>query len=652
MCGIAGIVNLSPTVGPPDRGLVNRMTDVLTHRGPDDRGVWLDDRVALGHRRLSIIDLSTHGRQPMSNEDGSVQITYNGEVYNFADLKDRYTLARRHAFRSRTDTEVLVHLYEEFGIDMLTELNGMFAFALWDARRQELFLARDPYGIKPLFYTRQGQRLLFASEIKSLLQDPAVPRRVNLQALHDFLTFDYIPGAQTAFADIFELPPAHVLKVDAKGEVTIRRYRDLSYEVDDRITEKQAAPEILELMASAVKRQLVADVPVGVMLSGGLDSSTLVALMSRQTSEPLHTYSVGFDDSSFNELPYARIVAETFKTIQREIVVTPQLVRDMLPKYLSYIDEPYADGSAIPTYYVCQLAKDEVVVVLSGEGGDEAFAGYDTHAAYQASLWAKRVPQWIRHRLIAPVVNLLPTSDKKLSLEFKLKRFLGGLDLEPAQAHVWWRIVLTEAQKLELYSPEVLEQLRPEPPERHALDVYNRSNAKHVLNRLLHIDSAVFLPDDLMIKNDRMSMAHSLEARVPFTDLELTDYMSRVPPDLKLKGLRKKHIMRKALAGFLPPAILNKKKVGLEMPYSRWLRSELKDLLLAYCEPSRIADTGLFSPAGVNALVNQHLSGRLDHGRALWGLLNYLMWLELYIPNPGAGVSQPQPEDLYEHATA
>jgi asparagine synthase (glutamine-hydrolysing) len=651
MCGIAGIVNLSRTAGPPDRALVNRMTDVLTHRGPDDRGVWLDDRVALGHRRLSIIDLSAHGRQPMGNEDGSVQITYNGEVYNFADLKHRFKLAERHTFQSRTDTEVLVHLYEELGMDMLSELNGMFAFAIWDARRRELYLARDAYGIKPLFYTRQGDRLLFASEIKALLQDPDVPRRVNLQALHDFLTYDYIPGAQTAFEGIFELPPAHLLKIDAEGGITIRRYRELSYVVDDSIGEPQAAEQALTLMDRAVERQLVADVPVGVMLSGGLDSSALVALMSRHTSEPVHTYSVGFEDASFNELPYARIVADTFKTIQREIVVTPQLVRDLLPKYLSYIDEPYADGSAIPTYYVCQLAKDEVVVVLSGEGGDEAFAGYDTHAAYQVSRWARRVPQWIRQGLIAPVVNLLPTSNKKLSLEFKLKRFLGGLDLDPAQAHVWWRIVLTEAQKRELYSPRVLEQLRPEPPERHALDVYNRSNAKDVLNRLLHVDSAVFLPDDLMIKNDRMSMAHSLEARVPFTDTELTEYMSRVPPRLKLKGLRKKHIMRKALADVLPAAILNKKKVGLEMPYSRWLRNELKDLLLDYCEPSRIADTGLFRPAGITALVDQHLSGRFDHGRALWGLLNYLMWLELYIPNPGA-VARSQSEQIYEHASA
>jgi asparagine synthase (glutamine-hydrolysing) len=627
------------------------MTDVLTHRGPDDRGVWLDDRVALGHRRLSIIDLSAHGRQPMGNEDGSVQITYNGEVYNFADLKRRFKLAERHTFQSRTDTEVLVHLYEELGMDMLSELNGMFAFAIWDARRRELYLARDAYGIKPLFYTRQGDRLLFASEIKALLEDPDVPRRVNLQALHDFLTYDYIPGAQTAFEGIHELPPAHLLKIDAEGRITIRRYRELSYVVDDSISEEQAARQSLEIMERAVERQLVADVPVGVMLSGGLDSSTLVALMSRRTSEPVHTYSVGFADPSFNELPYARIVADTFKTIQREIVVTPQLVRDLLPKYLSYIDEPYADGSAIPTYYVCQLARDEVVVVLSGEGGDEAFAGYDTHAAYQVSRWARRVPRWIRQGLMAPVVNLLPTSDKKLSLEFKLKRFLGGLDLDPAQAHIWWRIVLTEAQKRELYSPQVLEQLRPEPPARHALDVYNRSNAKHVLNRLLHIDSAVFLPDDLMIKNDRMSMAHSLEARVPFTDTELTDYMSRVPPHLKLKGLRKKHIMRKALAGVLPAAILNKKKVGLEMPYSRWLRHELKDLLLDYCAPSRIADTGLFRPAGITALVDQHLSGRFDHGRALWGLLNYLMWLELYIPNPGAAAPS-QSEQIFEHASA
>jgi asparagine synthase (glutamine-hydrolysing) len=619
--------------GEWDDTLIERMTEVIAHRGPNDRGTWRDDRVALGSRRLSVIDLRPLGRQPMSNEDGSVHIVYNGEVYNFRELKERFALVERgHIFRSETDTEVLLHLYEEMGMEMVGELNGMFAFAIWDAREQKLHLARDRYGIKPLFYTFQDERLLFGSEIKCILQDPKFRRQVNLQALHDFLTFDYVPGAQTAFKDIFELPPAHRLTISADGEQKVERYWTPSFEIDDSLDEQTVSRKALELMDTAVKRQLVADVPVGVLLSGGMDSSTIVALMHRHRSEPIHTYSVGFDDPSFNELPYARMVSERFGTIRREVIVSPQLVRDLLPKYLSYIDEPYADGSAIPTYYVCQLAKDEVVVVLSGEGGDEAFAGYETYSAFQASRWFKRLPRWIRQGLIAPVVNSLPVSNKKLSLEFKLKRFLGGQDLPPAEAHLWWRIVLTEAQKRDLYTPGVLERLMPEPSERHFQEVFGRSSAKHILNRLMHIDFSVFLPDDLMIKNDRMSMAHSLEARVPMTDSDLTEFMLRVPPALKLRNFRKKNIMRRAMQGILPPTILNKKKVGLEMPYSRWLKNELKDLLMKYCGPRRVAETGLFRPEAMKHLIDEHLSGRRDHGRALWGLLNYMMWLEMYIP--------------------
>ena len=631
MCGICGIMQLES--GDLGGLLIERMTDSIAYRGPDDRGTWSDGRVAIGSRRLSVIDLSPMGRQPMSNEDGSIHIVYNGEVYNFRELKQRFRLAERgHIFRSETDTEVLIHLYEELGIEMVRELNGMFAFAIWDSRRQQLHLARDRYGVKPLFYTWQGGRFLFGSEIKCILQDPRFRRRINLQALHDFLSFDYVPGEQTAFEDIYEVPPAHRMTIDVAGQAKTERYWTPSFEIDESLDEQSAACKALELMDAAVKRQLIADVPIGVLLSGGLDSSTIVALMHRHTSEPIRTYSVGFDDPSFNELPYARIVSKTFGTIQREVVVGPELVRDLLPRYLSYIDEPYADGSAIPTYYVCQLAKDEVVVVLSGEGGDEAFAGYETYAAHKASHWFKRVPRWVRNGLISPIVNCLPVSNKKLSLEFKMKRFLGGQDLPPAQAHLWWRIVLTEAQKRELYAPAVAEQLTPEPSDRYFTDVFGRSSAKHVLNRIMHIDFSVFLPDDLMIKNDRMSMAHSLEARVPMTDSELTDFMLSVPPRLKLRGLRKKQIMRRAMDRILPNSILNKKKVGLEIPYSRWLKNELKDLLFTYCGPRRIADTGLFRPEKVKSLIDDHMAEKYDNGRALWGLLNYMMWLEMYIP--------------------
>lgn len=616
-----------------DCAVVRKMTAQLSHRGPDAFGHWFDRHVALGHTRLSVIDLSPAGSQPMGNEDGTVQLVYNGEVYNFRELKQRHALAERgHTFRSRTDTEVLVHLYEDLGLRLLEELNGMFALAIWDVRKQTLHLARDRYGIKPLFYQRDGNCFRFASEIKAILADPRVPRKICPQALHDFLTFDYIPGPQTAFEGILEVPPGHCISVGADEATTVWRYWNPSFTADESISERWAIEQTRDLLERAVSRQLVADVPIGVLLSGGMDSSTLVALMSRQMKGAIHTYSVGFEDRSFNELPYARLVARHFGTVHREVVVTPQVVRQLFPTYLRFIDEPYADGSAIPTYCVCDRAKGEVVVLLSGEGGDEAFAGYDTYAAYKMARWFRKVPRWLRQGFVQPLVNRLPVSEKKLSLEFRLKRFLAGVDLPPAEAHLWWRIVLTEAQKAELYSKSFLEHFKLEPSIRHFLNVFYDVNANDELSRLLAIDCLVFLPDDLMIKNDRMSMAHSLETRVPMTDHELTDFLSRVPSRLKLPGLRKKHIMRRAMEGILPAGVLKKKKVGLEMPYSRWLKNELYDILLRYCAPKRVSETGIFRAEVVKSLIDEHLAGRADHGRALWGLMNYMAWLELYSP--------------------
>jgi len=631
MCGVTGILRLGATPGNPWSTLLDRMTDSLAHRGPDDRGVWTDGRVGLGSRRLAVIDLSPAGHMPMVNESGTVVIAYNGEVYNFRELREKHGLDRRHTFRSRTDTEVILRLYEDFGLRMVEELNGMFAVAIWDARSSELHLIRDRYGIKPLFYQQDGEHFRFGSEIKAILADERVPRTPDLQALHDYLTFDYVPGAQTAFEGIREVPPAHTMSVTVEGVHRFRRYWDLEFAEDAALDEEAAAARALELMDRAVERRLIADVPIGVLLSGGLDSSAIVALMSRHASEPIHTYSVGFEEASFNELPYARVVSERYGTVHREVVVTPRLVREQLTRQIGFIDEPYADGSAIPTYAVCGLAKDEVVVVLSGEGGDEAFAGYETYAAAQASRWFRPVPRWFSRGVLLPLVGHLPASDKKLPLRFKLKRFLGGQGLPPPVAHLWWRIVLTEAQKSVLYTDDVKERLVALPSDRHFREVFARKTFPDVLSGLLYLDANVFMPDDLMIKNDRMSMAHSLEARVPFTDPELTQFLGTVPSRLKLKGLRKKHLMRVALRGILPRQILDKKKVGLEMPYSRWFRSELKDLVDTYLGRERVEASGLFRPEAVDALVAEHQSGRVDNGRALWGLLNYMVWFDAYI---------------------
>jgi len=440
MCGIVGVRRFGDKGHTWDLSLIDRMTDSLVHRGPDDRGIWTGDHIALGHRRLSIIDLSDAGVQPMANEDGSLYLTYNGEIYNFRELIDRFGLRPpRHVFRSRTDSEVLLHLFEELGPAMGLELNGIFAFGLWDRTSATLHLARDPFGVKPLFYHFADGVFRFASEIKALLADPAVPRRVNHQALHDYLTFNYVPGTQTSFADIYEVPPGTWMTVGPDGSITQNKFWQPATETDASWSRDAATAEARRLMAQAVERQLVADVPLGVMLSGGLDSSALVAFMGTAEHHPIRTYSVGFEDNSFNELPFARQVVDHWNTIPHEVVVTADLVRKMLPDYLTYIDEPYADGSAIPTYYVCQAAREDVTVILSGEGGDEAFAGYETYAAHVANQWFRRVPRWIRHNLMAPLINQLPVSHNQLSLEVKLTRFLGGQDLSPADAHLWWR---------------------------------------------------------------------------------------------------------------------------------------------------------------------------------------------------------------------
>lgn len=632
MCGFCGMLRVRRDAGPVDAELIRRMNATIVHRGPDDEGEWVRPEVGLGHRRLSIIDLSENGRQPMANEDGSVVIAYNGEVYNFRELRKQFDLdGRGHRFRSATDTEVLLHLYEEVGAVLPELLNGMFALAIWDGRKRELFLARDRFGIKPLFWYGAAEYLYFASEIKAILADSRVPRRVDRQALWDYLSFGYVPGVQTAFAGIGELAPGHcvTLRADA-GEVEWepRRYWKLSFALGGVASAAEAQRESRRLLDESVRRRLIADVPVGVMLSGGMDSSALTALMCAEQREPVHTYAIGFGDRSFDESGDARVVAEHLRTVHREVEIDADMVRAMLPAYLRFIDEPYADGSAIPTYYLAELAREDVKVLLSGEGGDEVYAGYDTYAAAKAAGWGRMVPRWLRNGVVAPLVQRLPVSHKKLSWEFKLKRMLGGMDLPVAEGHLWWRLILGERVKRELLIDGVFGEMEPMPAVRHFLEF--DGEADEDLGRLQGIDSAVFLPDDLMIKNDRMTMAHSLEARVPFTDPDLAAYLARVPGEWKMPGLRKKALLRDSFRADLPASIVDKKKVGLEMPYSRWLTGELRDVLERTLSQERVEAVGLMKPEVVGGLVDEHLARKVDHGRPLWALLNFMLWHELY----------------------
>ncbi len=632
MCGIAGVMAPGGRRSlPPD--LLDRMAGTLAHRGPDATGTLWSGPCGLAHTRLSIIDLSPAGSQPMANEDGSVVIAYNGEVYNFMDLRRRFRLDDGHEFRSRTDTEVLLHLYEELGPDFLRELDGMYALAVWDSGRGELLLARDPFGIKPLFTMRRADGLWFASEPKALLEAPGQAREACPTALSHYLAFDYVPGTLTPFKGIGELKPGTAMVVGGEGEV-MRRWRFFapSYREDRSIREREAVDASGRLLRRAVEKQLVSDVPVGVMLSGGMDSSALTAMMARIRGDAgFHTFSIAFDDPSFDESPWAGEVADATGTTHHVIRVTAGDVERLLPRYLSHIDEPYADGSAIPTWLLARTAAEHVTVLLSGEGGDEVFGGYDTHAALKArKLYRRLLPGFLRRGLVYPLVHALPVSHRKLSLEFKAKRFTEGAEMGVPESHFYWRVVLGREGRASVLG-EAFRDLAGLPPEGFFRDVYGSCDAESDLNRILCIDTGCHLPNDLMIKNDRMTMAHSLEARVPFTDLELFRYLATVPAGVKLPGMRKKRLLRKAMEGVLPPSVVSKKKVGLEMPYSRWFREELRESSRTVLMESGALVSGLFDRRGVAALWDEHQSMARDNGRALWGLLNYFHWYDSYV---------------------
>ncbi len=630
MCGFAGL--LAPSGESPDPGTLQRMGSVLLHRGPDDGGFAVLGPCGMVHRRLSIIDLSSQGRQPMSNEDGTVWISYNGEIYNHLELRRSFDLdGRGHSFRSRTDTEVLVHLYEELGEGMLPLLDGMFSLSVWDAREGRLLLARDRFGIKPLFYCRKGGWLAFASEIKALLELDGMDREPDPEALFHYLSMDYIPGGLTAFRGISELRPGHFVSTRDPSRVTPAPFTGPEPLVDTSITTGEAVERARSLLAASVGRQLVSDVPVGVMLSGGMDSSALTALMRDSgAGAGFHTFSLRFGDPSFDESRYAEMVASWIGTSHHVIDVEPGVVADLLPVHISFIDEPYADGSAIPTFLLAREAKNHVTVLLSGEGGDEFFGGYDTHAAMKIRKAYRRVPALLRKGLIRPLAHSLPVSHRKLSFDFKARRFTDGVELDVPGSHFHWRVVLTEEAKRSVFAGE---EGYP-PSDSFFRQVYDGASGDD-LACILKIDASFHLPDDMMIKNDRMTMAHSIEARVPFTDLDLVGFLASVPSAVKLPGLRKKHLLRTAMRGYLPEAVVRKKKVGLEMPYSSWMRRELRPVVEEELGELALRNCPLLKPSGVRSLWADHLAMRADNGRALWGLLNYMIWHRLYIGSGG-----------------
>jgi asparagine synthase (glutamine-hydrolysing) len=623
MCGICGIASSN---GNALGDHVAAISATLVHRGPDSFGEFSDGDVALAARRLSIIDLET-GDQPISNEDGSLHVVQNGEIYNYRQL--RHELERGgHRFRTHGDTEVLLHLYEELGDGFAERLRGMFAVAIWDARRRRLVLARDRFGIKPLYYRAVDGELAFASELRAL------PRgEIDLAALEAFLAFNSIPAPLTIFREVRKLPAGHLLSWE-DGRVRLERFARPAPVAAEELRDDEEAELVEELRSrvrDSVRAHLVSDVPVGVLLSGGVDSAFLAALAAEESSEPLRTFSIGFEERSFDELADARLVAERYGTQHRELVLRPDAAV-LLPALAEAFDEPFADSSALPTYLVSQLAANDVKVALSGEGGDELFGGYYTYAA---DLLAERVGGLAQ--LARPVVERLPTSSKKASFDYKAKRFVRAAHLPPLERHHGWKEIFSAEARAELTSARTdfdpVDLLRAR---------YRETEGAEELARLQDVDLGVYLVDDLLVKTDRASMAHSLEARVPYLDTVVTNLALALPTRHKVRGLSKKILLRKAAAPLLPREIVHGKKRGFSIPAAAWLRGELEPFARELLSPDVLRRQGFFRPEVVGRLLDEHVAGREDRSRQLWGLLAFTLWYERHVEHEPGEATQPE----------
>jgi len=556
MCGICGLVEYSHKKYV-DVPLLKKMCRVLEHRGPDDEGYYYKSFVGLGHRRLSIIDLDS-GRQPMSNEDGKLWIVFNGEIYNFIELR-KTLIEKGHRFKTKTDTEVIIHAYEEYGRDCLSHFLGMFAFAIWDEEKKELFLARDRLGKKPLYYACYNGRMAFASEIKSILEDAEFERSVHLPSLHDYLTYQYVPSPDSIFEGVKKLPPASFLLLK-DGKIKIEKYWELKYTPKIKISEQEVCSELWRILKEATKIRLRSDVPLGVFLSGGLDSSVIAYLMSELMDRPVKTFSIGFEEKEFNELKYAKQVADIIGSEHHEFMIKPNAM-DILPKLVWHYNEPFADPSAIPTYYVSKITRENVTVALNGDAGDENFAGYQRYQAHKKAALFQKIPIALRKDIPMAILGAVPEEINSCILE-KVKRFILGYSASPRSRHVQWFSIFDNAMKDIYYSPSFKESLKGRDSYELMGHFFEESRELDVIDAALYVDTMTYLPDDLLVKVDVASMANSLEARSPFVDHRVLEFSASLPSSLKLKGRTPKYILKKIMEGKLPKDIIHRNKMG------------------------------------------------------------------------------------------
>ena len=626
MCGIVGIVD-SDLTRPVAAEEIDRMVRMLVHRGPDDEGTVMRPGVGLGMRRLAIIDVAA-GQQPFGNETNDIQLVANGEIYNFQQLGEELR-ALGHTIRTQSDIEVLVHAYEEWGIDFLARVRGMFALALWDGRTRTLIAARDRAGEKPLYWTKTSRGLLLASEVKALLVRPEVTRDLDPEAVDQFLTYEYVLAPRTILKGIYKLPPGHYLTY-RDGDVAIRRYWDAAAVAPRQWSEEDAAEALRAALRRATVSQMIADVPLGAFLSGGIDSSTIVAFMSEASLQPVNTFSIGFDNGTYNELPYARDIAALFNTNHRERMVSPNL-HELFDKLVVHLDEPFADVSLFPTFLVSQLAREHVTVALSGDGGDELFGGYD---AYQAQQLATRFA-WMGDTLLpaaAAVAAALPPTEKKKGLVNKFKRFTLGATQAPADiGHYRWMVYLSARAKQRLYTPALRQALTRSDVYRPVRDALGRFGHNDLTNRQFYADLSLYLADDILVKVDRMSMATSLETRAPFLDADVMELAFSMPGHLKIRNGDRKWILKRAMRGIVPDRILDRQKEGFSIPMKNWLRRELQPLMRSLLAPDRVATRGLFEPAEVTRLVEDHVAGRENHAHTLFPLMVFERWCQEHL---------------------
>jgi asparagine synthase (glutamine-hydrolysing) len=635
MCGICGIVafDRGRTVEPR---IVKAMADSIRHRGPDDEGLYAGGQAVLGHRRLSIIDLAT-GHQPIANEDGTVWIVFNGEIYNYRELQ-RELLAKGHRFQTHSDTEVIVHLYEEYGPDCVSRLRGMFAFAIWDERNRSLFLARDRVGIKPLYYTVIDGQLLFASEIKALLQHPGMVRGVNLRALDSFVMHQYVPGADTAIAGVQRLLPGHHLVVK-DGRVSITQYWDLRFPTQPmQGTEAQIARDLVALLKDTVREHMISDVPVGVLLSGGVDSAAMLSFAVEETQQAVKTFTVGFSDKGItDERPYARIAANRYGSEHHEMTLSAKDFLEFLPRYVWHMEEPVCEPPAVALYYVTELARRHVKVLLSGEGGDEAFAGYPN---YRNVVWLERLKSL--GRLPAEVAAAAFELLRKASGNERWSKFAHVMRHDLAD-YYWSRsagpLSIFARAKQTLYTGAFQAEVGEARSDDFIRELFDYARGESLLNQMLYVDTKTWLPDDLLIKADKMTMASSVELRVPLLDHRVLEFAAAVPPEMKLKGLRTKHILKQALSDRVPTEILNRRKTGFPVPYRKWLGCELKGFVQDVLNDPRARSRGYFDDGAVEALLKRSQSGA-DLSAEIFSLVTLELWHREFID----GDLRPSPD--------